>query len=311
MDKSSLRKFICSALAIFICSMPAYSLELDMSVDEEIRKNYNPSKLELDALPPIPEIKNTAPKSSVPNVTTTKPTTTAATQKSVSSTSQQPPNSVPSTDFAKNTGRVKKDLPKTSTKDDFAAIKIKKGTKFLVKSQTAVSDYSRAGAGLTFVSLEPVTKRYITIPAGTVFKGIVVESHQPQATGNGGLIVLKADKLIYKGSTYSMDAKITKAGGKKIFFNNIKGKRQYWKGVGAQIDKGENFYQKSRRASKKLADNPVGVIISPIPTIAGVVVYAVNFVGSPLFSIYYKGGHISLPAGTLYEIKLNEDLFIY
>ena len=29
MDKSSLKKFICSALAIFICLMPAYSLELD------------------------------------------------------------------------------------------------------------------------------------------------------------------------------------------------------------------------------------------------------------------------------------------
>lgn len=309
MDKSSLKKFICSALAIFICSMPAYSLELDMSVDEEIRKNYNPSKLELDALPPIPEIKNTAPKASAP--ASTNNTTTSVPQKPVTTPTTQPPKAVPSTDFAKNTGKVKKDLPKTSSKDDFAAIKIKKGTKFLVKSQTSVSDYSRAGAVLSFVSLEPVTKRYITIPAGTVFKGIVVESHQPQATGNGGLIVLKADKLIYKGSTYSMDARITKAGGKKIFFNNIKGKRQYWKGVGVQIDKGENFYQKSRRASKKLADNPVGVIISPIPTIAGVVVYAVNLVGSPLFSIYYKGGHISLPAGTLYEIKLNEDLYIY
>lgn len=310
MDKSSLKKFICSALAIFICLMPAYSLELDMSVDEEIRKNYNPSKLELDALPPIPEIKNTAPKTPASTANSIS-VPTSVPQKSVSQTSTQPPKTVPSTDFAKNTGKVKKDLPKTSTKDDFAAIKIKKGTKFLVKSQTAVSDYSRAGAVLSFVSLEPVTKRYITIPAGTVFKGVVVESHQPQATGNGGLIVLKADKLIYKGSTYSMDSRITKAGGKKIFFNNIKGKRQYWKGVGVQIDKGENFYQKSRRASKKLADNPVGVIISPIPTIAGVVVYAVNFVGSPLFSIYYKGGHISLPAGTLYEIKLNEDLYIY
>lgn len=307
MDKRSFKNYLCSAFAFFICAMPAYSLELDMSVDEEIRKNYNPSKLELDALPPLPEIKNSTPVT-VPQSTST--STTAPVTPPVSTTTA-PPKTVPTTDYAKTTGRVKKDLPKTSAKDDFAAIKIKKGTKFLVKSQTSVSDYSRAGAGLTFVSLEPVTKRYITIPAGTVFKGIVVESHQPQATGNGGLIVIKADKMIYKGSTYSMDAKITKAGGKKIFFNNIKGKRQYWKGVAAQINKGENFYHKTRRASKKLADNPVGVIISPIPTVAGVVVYAVNLVGSPLFSIYYKGGHISLPAGTLYQIKLLDDLYLY
>lgn len=307
MDKRSFKIYLCSAFAFFICAMPAYSLELDMSVDEEIRKNYNPSKLELDALPPLPEIKNTTPVAAPPSTSTSTPTPVTPPV----STTTAPPKTVPTTDYSKTTGRVKKDLPKTSARDDFAAIKIKKGTKFLVKSQTAVSDYSRAGAGLTFVSLEPVTKRYVTIPSGTVFKGIVVESHRPQPTGNGGLIVINADKIIYKGSTYSIDAKITKANGKKIFFNNIKGKRQYWKGVAVQVDKGENFYRKSRRASKKLADNPVGVIISPIPTVAGVVVYTVNLVGSPLFSIHYKGGHISLPAGTIYQIKLLEDLFIY
>lgn len=299
----SLKKYICSAFALFICAMPTYSLELDMSVDDEIRKNYNPSQLELDALPPIPEVKNSASK--------TPPAKTVPTKTPTQTTTSAPPKTVPTTEYAKTTGRVKKDLPKTSSRDDLAAIKIKKGTKFLVKSQTSVSDYSRAGAGLSFVSLEPVTKRYVTIPAGTVFKGVVVESHQPQATGNGGLIVIKANKMVYNGATYSMNAKITKADGKKIFLNNIKGKRQYWKGVARQIDKGENFYKKTRRTSTKLANNPIGVIISPIPTITGIVVYAVNLAGSPLFSIYYKGGHVSLPAGTLYQIKLMDDLYMY
>lgn len=298
MDKCSFRKFICSAFALFVCAMPAYSLELDLSVDEEIRKNYNPSQLELDALPPIPEIKNSAPKPVAPPQKT--PVTSSA-----------PPKVFPATDFATKTGKVRNDLPKTSSENDFTAIKIKKGTKFLVKSQTSVSDYSRAGAVLSFVSTKLVTKRYITVPVGTVFKGIVLESHAPQPGGNGGLIVMKADKMILNGSTYSIDAKITKAGGKKIFFNNIKGKRSYWKGVAHQIDKGENFYKKTRRTSRKLADNPVGILISPIPTITGIAVYAVNLAGSPLFSVYYKGGRVSLPAGTLYEIKLLEDLYIY
>lgn len=298
MDKCSFRKFICSAFALFVCAMPAYSLELDLSVDEEIRKNYNPSQLELDALPPIPEIKNSAPKP-------------VATPQKTPVTSSAPPKVVPTTDFATKTGKVRNDLPKTSSENDFTAIKIKKGTKFLVKSQTSVSDYSRAGAVLSFVSTKLVTKRYITVPVGTVFKGVVLESHAPQPGGNGGLIVMKADKMILNGSTYSIDAKITKAGGKKIFFNNIKGKRSYWKGLAHQIDKGENFYKKTRRTSRKLADNPVGILISPIPTITGIAVYAVNLAGSPLFSIYYKGGRVSLPAGTLYEIKLLEDLYIY
>ena len=82
-------------------------------------------------------------------------------------------------------------------------------------------------------------------------------------TGNGGLVVLMVDSITVNGQTRSVHGKITKANLKKIFFNNIKGKRQYWKGVANQIDKGENFYKKTRRTSSKLADNPVGVIISP------------------------------------------------
>ncbi len=304
MKNSFNKKMIITAFALLIGAMPSYSIELDMSVDEEIRRNYNPSQLELDALPPLPETKNSAPKASQPVKTQTpKPVT--------GSQSSAPPKTVPETVYSNSTGRVKKTLPNTSARNDLTAVKIKKGTKFLVKSQTAVSDYSRAGAGLTFVSQKLVTQRYVTIPAGTVFKGTVLESHQPQAAGNGGLIVIQADRMIFNGSTHSIDAKITKANGKKIFFNNIKGKHQYWKGVAKQVDKGENFYKKTRRTSSKLAGNPVGIIISPIPTIAGTVVYAVNLVGSPLFSIHYKGGHISLPAGTLYEIKLLEDLYIY
>ena len=287
------------ALALFISAMPVCSFELDLSVDEEIRRNYNPSQLELEALPPIPETKNSIPKT---------PSRKTSSQKS---TVSSPPKNLPTTEFSSSTRMIKKTLPKTSSNSDLTAVKIKKGTKFLVKSQTGVSDSSRAGAALSFVSQQLVTQRYLTIPAGTVFKGIVLESHSPQITGNGGLIVLQVNKMIYNGSTHSINAKITKASGKKIFFNNIKGKRQYWKGVLNQIDKGQNFYDKTRNLSAKLSRNPIGTIISPIPTITGAVVYTVNFVGSPLFSIYYKGGKVSLPSGTLYEIKLLDDLYIY
>ena len=97
---------------------------------------------------------------------------------------------------------------------------------------------------------------------------------------------------------------------KKVFLNNIKGKRGYIKGVSKQVDKGENFYKKTRRTSAKLADNPVGIIIAPIPTIFGAVVYAVNFAGSPIFAIWAKGSRISIPAGAEFEIKLLEDVYL-
>lgn len=292
--------FVKNISTIFIIFMllatPVFALELDTSVDDEIRRTYDPSKLE-QSLPALPKTapvqQNTVPKTSQ---TTQAP--------------QTAPKSLPSTPAAKPQLGVKK-LPNEYKFDKSTAIRIKKGTKFRVKSNSVISDYLREGAKVSFTSIKPVTQRYITVMNGTKFTAVVEDSHQPQMSGNGGLIVLMVDSITVNGQTRSVHGKITKANMKKIFFNNIKGKRQYWKGVANQIDKGENFYKKTRRTSSKLADNPVGVIISPIPTITGIVVYAVNFVGSPLFAIWSKGGRISIPAGSEFEIKLLEDVYLY
>lgn len=295
--------FVKNISTIFIIFMllatPVFALELDTSVDDEIRRTYDPSKLEqsLPALPKTaPTQQNTVPKT---------PQTTQATK-----APQTAPKSLPSTPVAKPQLGVKK-LPNEYKFDKSTAIRIKKGTKFRVKSNSVISDYLKEGARVSFTTIKPVTQRYITVMEGTKFTAVVEDSHLPQMTGNGGLIVLMVDSITVNGQTRSVHGKITKANLKKIFFNNIKGKRQYWKGVANQIDKGENFYKKTRRTSSKLADNPVGVIISPIPTITGIVVYAVNFVGSPLFAIWSKGGRISIPAGSEFEIKLLEDVYLY
>lgn len=255
--------------------MPISALELDTSVDEEIRKNYNPSKLELENLPPIPNVS--------PNTPVFKP--------------------LPELQPANN-------KPVISNIDKSTAIKIKKGTKFKVISNQRISDTMGIGSRITFVSQNSVTQRYITIPQGTVFKGEIIDSHSPQYSGNGGLIVLKIDSLIYKGATHGLNAKITKVGDKKIFVNNIKGERKYWKNTLKQINKGQSFYKKTRRASNKLADNPIGIIIAPIPTLFGMGTYAINFVGSPVISLFNKGGSVIIPAGTSLEIKLLDDAYL-
>ncbi len=287
-----LQKSISLMIALLICAMPVFALDLDTSVDDEIRRTYDPSKLEqsLPALPKTAPSQNTSPKN-MP-------------------APQTPPKSLPVTPDAKPQIGVKK-FQNDFKYDKSTAIRIKKGTKFRVKSNSVISDYLKEGARVSFTSVKPVTQRYVTITEGTRFTAVVKNSHMPQFTGNGGLIVLMVDSMTFNGQTRSVHAKITKANLKKIFFNNIKGKRAYWKGVAKQIDKGENFYKKTRRTSSKLADNPVGIIISPIPVVTGMIVYAVNFAGSPLFAIWYKGGRISIPAGSEFEIKLLEDVYLY
>ncbi len=300
----SLGKNFLIILLLYSLMLPAGAFELDWSVDEEIRSNYNPSKLEQEVLPGLPSIlKQTAPATSSPKPSSSIQTNTINQQTSVPKTSIE-------TDFSGGKKHVNKNMS-AFTGDDFTAIKVKKGTKFKVRSQTKVSDWNTAGARMTFVSTAPVTKRYVSFPAGTTFKGLIEDSHQPNFAGNGGLLKLKADTLIHNGSMYNIDAKITKANGKKIFFNNIKGKRGYLKGIANNVDKGEKFYQKSRRVSKDWSSNPVGTVLSPIPTVVGVVGYTVNLVASPITALWSKGQHISLPAGTDYTIKFRQDLYMY
>lgn len=296
MKSSYTKKIFGLFVATLLLSSHCFAFELDTSVDEEIRKNYNPSALEQN----LPALPKTAPSQSA----TTK-TTVTTTNKTTPVVPKTQPVSQPS-----KPQLVIKKMDNDYKFDKSTAIRIKKGTKFRVRSNCVISDYQREGTRVSFTSIKPVTQRYITINEGTRFNAVVEDSHLPQFTGNGGLIVLMVDGIVVNGSTKSVHAKITKANMKKVFLNNIKGKRGYIKGVSRQVDKGENFYKKTRRTSTKLADNPVGLIISPIPTVFGAVVYAVNLVGSPVFAIWAKGYRISIPAGSEFEIKLLEDVYL-
>ncbi len=296
MKSSYTKKIFSLFVATLLLSSHCFAFELDTSVDEEIRKNYNPSALEQN----LPALPKTAPSQSA----TTK-TTVTTTNKTTPVVPKTQPVSQPS-----KPQLVIKKMDNDYKFDKSTAIRIKKGTKFRVKSNCVISDYQREGTRVSFTSIKPVTQRYITINEGTRFNAVVEDSHLPQFTGNGGLIVLMVDGIVVNNSTKSVHAKITKANMKKVFLNNIKGKRGYIKGVSRQVDKGENFYKKTRRTSTKLADNPVGLIISPIPTVFGAVVYAVNLVGSPVFAIWAKGSRISIPAGSEFEIKLLEDVYL-
>ncbi len=303
MKSSLFKKTLSLMLALSMFSMSALALELDTSVDEEIRKHYNPSQIEKDLLPPLPKTEVTTPK------TTSTPTS------SQNSQTPLPPKNLPAIEQTnKKAPRRIENLPGQEkskfSREGITAIKIKKGTKFKVKSLTAISDSTPVNSTMSFKTQESITQRYVTIPAGTIFKATIEDSHPPQMTGNGGLIVINVDRLVFRGTTRKVEAKITKANGKKIFVNNIKGKHQYWKGVANSTKPGAKFYKKSMRGTVKLAQNPWTLILTPFTAVAGVLVYGVNIVGSPVFAIFAKGGRISIPAGTDFEIKLLEDVYL-
>lgn len=288
--KKTFFKILLSIIAMQLVVNTALALELDMSVDEEIREKYDSSKLENTVLPPLPKIDNSQNKTTPINNTTTKQTTSI-------------PKVTPT-----YTTEVR---PQITPADKKAAIKIFRWTTFETKSNQKINNWLSVGSSVSFTTTAPVYKKNITIPTGTIFKGTITDVHKPQATGNGGLVVIKITSMTFNGKTYPVNAKITKANAKNIYLNNIKGQRQYWANAVKQVDKGEAFYQRARKTSTKLANNPVGIIISPIPTIVGVAGYTVSTAISPITSIFAKGGNVSIPTGSSFEIRLNESAYIY
>ena len=166
----------------------SHAFDLDMTVDDDIRKNYNSSKLIKDthtedaneSLPALPEItKYNQPEPVGENV----------------SKEVNPPVQVIKT----------------------GNIKISGGTSFNVVSSTKINDWLAKGNTVKFYTKSPIIKRKYTIPTNTVFTGEIVETHQPQITCNGGLVVIRVRSMRYNGQTIPINAYITRAMVKRVF----------------------------------------------------------------------------------------------
>lgn len=293
---------------------------------------FAPSETPAQIAEPKPQVvspQTTTAKSSTTSPVVSKSTTVSTSSKQqVSKTTLTPVNKTKSTTSSSqknSTGqaiqKVKLTTQKTSTSssnnsyyaNNSKTFVVPKGKKFKVVLSNNISSSTPAGTRISFKSLYPETSRYITIPAGTVFYGKITDSHPPQYTGNGGLIVIKVTQMVYKGKNYPIEATISVADGQRVFFNNIKGERTYLKSIPKAIKPGANYFSKMWKVTKRLARNESGVeiILTPFSFIAGTVVYVANFIASPVLAIFYKGNAITIPANSKFTIKLSEDAILY
>ena len=188
---------------------------------------------------------------------------------------------------------------------------IKKGTKIPLVSKQVISDRMPRGSSVSFYCPNGfLTKEGAIIPAGTIFKGKITDSHPPQITGNGGLIELTIDEIYYNGVMSKINTKISLANSKKIFFSNIKGKRLYWKNFAKVTKPGRSFFGATQTAANAMSNIPIINLFSFVPLVGGAVFYTVNFTFAPVIAIFTKGGSIKLPAGSEFEIKVREESLI-
>lgn len=254
----------------------------------------------------------TTPSQVVQQKTTAKtPIQNASSQKSeapknVSKTTVTTP---PKTTSTVTTPQKASSIQSVSSKSTANTYVVPKGKKFKVRLQQSISDKTPQGTRISFISIYPETSTYITIPAGTVFKGKISDTHPPQITGNGGLIVINVDQMVYRGRTYEINAKVSIANDKRIFLNNIKGQRQYFQSIPKALKPGTKYFKKMWKVTCKLAQNDSGVevILTPFSLLTGTVVYAVNLVTSPVLALFYKGKSITIPKDSPFTIQLRED----
>ena len=275
-----------------------HAFDLDETIDDEIRKNYNPTKLVDDtgikkesaldkSLKADDYIKADDNLPSLPNITNYgKSTKTSDVKNSTITASTAPINY------------------------KAGNIKVRKGTSFNVVSSNSISDWQRKGTGVSFTLKNPAYTKRITIPAGTVFKGEILESHRPQISGNGGLVVIRVYSMIYKGQVVPIKAYITRADDKKIFLNNIKGDRTYLKTMWKKGNWGRTLFNKMLSLTVNLGAEGSTFILSPFPLAYGTICLGANTIISPISAFFSKGGQVSIPAGSDFRIKLLEDMFL-
>ncbi|MBR6127502.1 hypothetical protein IKQ21_07455 [bacterium] len=275
-----LRIVIFTLFVIIFTSEHALAFDLDMTVDDDIRKNYNSSKLindtnteELDTLPDLPDLLKNG---KTPNIEKAKSEKYTAPTKLVTS----------------------------------GNTKISRGTSFNVTNNAQISDWQKKGTMVNFTLRKQVVNRHFAIPAGTTFTGEILESHQPQITCNGGLVVIRIRNMKYKGQTYPLNAYVTRAKDKKVFFNDIKGERKYLKTMWKKGNWGRSIFNRMLTLTINLGGESSTVLFSPFPFLYGTLCLGLNTLTSPICAFFNKGGHVNIPAGSNFRIKLLSDTYI-
>lgn len=189
---------------------------------------------------------------------------------------------------------------------------LKSGAKVNLSLNKSVSSWSHEGSILSFTSQNGIVATDGTIiPAGTIFKGKITDSHPPQITGNGGLIEISVDEIYFNGVKSFVKTKICSINSKHVMFNEVKGKRSYWKNFAKDMKPGIKVFNATKNFAKDLSSIPIVNLISVVSILGGSVFYVGNAMVAPVVSLFQKGGNITLPAGTHFQIKITENSEIY
>lgn len=196
---------------------------------------------------------------------------------------------------------------KTVSATNYRYRRIAKGSQFRVVNTTKISDYMIEGQKIVFKNTQEIRTPYVTVPKGAKFVGVVEDVHRPQMTCNGGLVDIRIRAVELNGKHHNVDASIIKLNTERIAFGNLKGDHTYWKTTCKKAKWGQTKFKQWSQTSAKLADKGPAIVVAPFPYIGGCVLAVSSTVTSPITALLGKGGSLTIPANTVFTIKLNEE----
>ena len=168
--RKNVKNTLIIALVYTFLTNIGHAFDIDETVDDEIRKNYNPTQL-------IQDVKGKD----------------SALEKNIQSVPY--PVAVKDSNLPELPSIAEEDKPQVSVQKLYPEIKaqtytggnikMKQGTMFNVTSETSISDWQRKGTEVRFTSHSNTYGKGFTIPTGTIFIGEIIDSHQPQISCNG------------------------------------------------------------------------------------------------------------------------------
>lgn len=292
--------FVC----LFVQNINTLAIDIDATVDDNSRSNYSSAQTQNNTNYSV--IKNASDVSTKNEEENALPALPKILQK--------PTATVPVKQYSADKATTKPVYSqppiKTKVYKPTKIGKLREGMTFNLVASNKITDAQRKGTTVTFTAPKDIKTPYFTIPKGTKFTGKILNSHRPQYTCNGGLLILNIEAIHLANKRQKFNCVITKVGDKKVFFDRYKGKRTYWKTVWQKGAWGRALCNEMWRTSVNLCAKGSTVALSPFTMIYGVLGWSCNTVASPFIAIFNKGGSAVIPAGTSVTVKLLEDVNI-
>ncbi len=188
-------------------------------------------------------------------------------------------------------------------------IKLEKGRRFIVVSDRNLSSESISGIPVVFESVQKEYLDYNKKPSKVCFKGIVEKTSKPKLAGKSGTVKVKLEKITIDQVTYPVEAVISKIDNKKVYFNTLAGTAMYGANLADTASNG-TIHTSLKDPCGNMICTTANSYQKPFIFAGAAAVLAADLLISPISSLFKTGNEVSIPQNTLFEIKLDKDMYV-